>query len=307
MIVVFGSINIDLTFRVEHQPAPGETVLCPGYLASPGGKGANQAVAAARAGAATAMIGCVGNDSFAAPAMMLLKESGVDTTSLIAGELPTACAAICVDSSGENSITVASGANQEVRAEQVPSQFLGPDSLLLMQMEVPAEENWKLLERARKCGARTALNVAPAASVPGNILDNLDYLIVNEIEAAAIAGLSGRGPNHPEELARHLSSQHQVTCVLTLGAVGTILFGPDGGYSIPTLDIDATDTTGAGDTFVGVMAAGLASNLEPVIAARRASAAAAVACTKQGAQLGIPFSAEIDGALARLPAARRLS
>lgn len=305
MIVVFGSINVDLTFRIERQPAPGETILCPSYLASPGGKGANQAVAAARAGAATAMVGSIGRDRFAGLAVETMRESGVHTTSIASVNTPTACATICVNAAGENAIVVASGANLDTRASQVPDSLLGPETLLLMQMEVPPAENWALLQRARDRGARTALNVAPFAPVPAAALDALDFLFVNAIESAAIAAASGLKPNPPEDLPRRLAKRHGLTCVLTLGAAGAILHGPGGGCEIPALSVDSTDTTGAGDTFVGYMAAGLDAGLSPVDAARRASAAAAVACTKEGAQIGTPFSDEINSVAETLPAAEK--
>ncbi|NKB59330.1 MAG: ribokinase [Alphaproteobacteria bacterium] len=304
MIIVFGSINMDLTFMVAHQPAPGETVLCPSYLASPGGKGANQAVAAARDGAQTAMIGCVGQDAFAGPALAILQEAGVDTTGVAVMETPTGCATICVDANAENAIVVASGANRDLRAAQVPDSLFGPETLLLMQMEIPTDENWALLDRAQNKGARTVLNVAPAAPVPIDALNALDFLIVNEIEGSAIARAGGMSPEPPEQLPRQLAERHDLTCILTLGAAGAILHGAEGGYAVPSLAVEPRDTTGAGDTFVGVMAAGLDAGLDPVDAARRASAAAAVACTKIGAQTGIPTTPEIDAVLMGLAAAQ---
>lgn len=297
MIVVFGSINVDLTFMVQHQPAPGETVLCPSYLASPGGKGANQAVAAARAGAETRMIGCVGCDHFAAPALATMKKAGVDTSNVSEVETPTGCATICVDANAENAIVVASGANREVRATQVPDALLRPETLLLMQMEVPFEENWTLLERAKSRGTRITLNVAPAAPVPADMLDALDFLIVNEIEGTMIAETTGLNAKTPDALPQRLAERHNLTCVLTLGRKGAIVYGPNGGFSIPALPVEPQDTTGAGDTFVGVMAAGLDTGLPIAEAARRASAAAAIACTKPGAQTGIPAVSEIKDAL----------
>lgn len=306
MILVFGSINVDLTFRVDRQPAPGETVLCPDYLASPGGKGANQAVAAARAGAATAMVGCVGRDSFAEPALSTLRKSGVDTAGIDTTDTPTGCATICVDRSGENAIVVASGANMRVRAGQVADSALGPDTLLLMQMEIPLDENWALLERARIAGTHTALNVAPAAPVPPAALDALDFLFVNEIEGASIAAAGGLDAGPKEDLPRKLAERHGLTCVLTLGAAGAILYGPAGGFAIPALAVSPADTTGAGDTFVGAMAAGLDAGLPAVDAACRASVAAALACTRPGAQTGIPEATEIDRMLGELPPARKL-
>ncbi len=306
MIVVFGSINVDLTFRVERQPAPGETVLSPSYLASPGGKGANQAAAAARAGAKTVMVGCIGRDGFAELAAATMRQSGVDTAPIKTVETPTGCATICVDDAGENAIVVASGANLNVRADQVPDSLLGPETLLLMQMEVPLAENWALLDRACARGVRTALNVAPAAPVPAAALDALDYLIVNEVEGAAIAQSSGLDPQPPEELARRLAARHNLNCVLTLGAAGAILRGSEGGFAIPALAVAPTDTTGAGDTFVGYLAAGIDAGLSTVEASCRASAAAAIACTKQGAQIGIPFAREVDSVSVDLAPAKKI-
>jgi len=305
MIVVFGSINVDLTFRVDHQPAPGETVLCPGYLASPGGKGANQAAAAARDGAKTTMVGCVGADGFAALAVDTMRNSGVETNAVATVDAPTACAAISVDKDGENSIVVASGANLSTRAAQVPDALLGPDTLLLLQMEVDLAENWALLERARERGARTALNVAPAAPVPASALERLDYLVINKIEGAAIAAATGIDTHTPEDIPGQLAERYGLTCVLTLGKAGAVLHGPSGGYAIPALNVTPTDTTGAGDTYVGYLAAGLDAGLDIVDAARRASAAAALACTREGAQIGIPVTSDVDPVMVQLGAAEK--
>jgi ribokinase len=307
MIVVFGSINVDLTFRVDHQPVRGETVLCPSYLASPGGKGANQATAAARAGADIAMVGCVGDDGFAALAVDTMRASCVDTDAIATVAHPTACATISVDKGGENSIVVASGANLSTHAAQVPDSWLGPSTLLLMQMEVMLEENWALLERAHAKGTRTALNVAPAALVPDTALGQLDFLFVNNIEGAAIAAACGMEMGQPENLPHQLSNRYGLTCILTLGKAGAMLHGPSGGYAIPPLNISAIDTTGAGDTFVGYMAAELDCGLNAIEAARRASAAAALACTKEGAQIGIPYASEVDAVMRQLPAAEKRS
>ena len=171
MIVDFGSLNVDLIVKVDHLPAPGETVLCPGYVKVPGGKGGNQACAAARAaigdpGIASdrvVMVGAVGDDDFGPMAMSLLAEAGADLTAMARVDRPTACALIWVDSKGENSIVVASGANLGISADQVPAALLGPDTTLLLQMEVPLDQNWAVVERARAAGARIVLNVAPAA------------------------------------------------------------------------------------------------------------------------------------------------
>jgi len=301
MIVVFGSINIDLGFAVARLPDAGETVLCPAFTTSPGGKGANQAVAAARDGARVAMFGCVGRDPFAEAALATLRQSGVDVGGIAPCDAPTGCASVWVDGAGENAIVVASGANARARADQVPDALLGPDSLVLLQMEVPAAENWALLERARARGARVALNLAPVAPVPDPALDSLDLLIVNEGEGAAAAEYAGLNPNPPDAVPRRLAQRYGLACVLTRGAAGAVLHGPEGGCGIPALPVAARDTTGAGDAFVGVLAAALDAGLGLADAARRAGAAAALACTRPGAQAAMPGRAETDAALAQLP------
>lgn len=306
MILVFGSINIDLAFAVEHPPEPGETVLCPSYLMNPGGKGANQAVAAARAGAKVVMAGCIGRDSFAEPALATMRNAGVDLAGVVETDMPTGCAAIWVDGNGENAIVVASGANRAVRASQVPDSMLIPETLVMLQMEIPLTENWILIERAKARGARVALNVAPAAPVPEAILDALDLLIVNEIEGAAIAQTSGIGSVRSDALPRRLSERHDLTCVLTLGGQGAILHGADGGWRIPSLPVSPLDTTGAGDTYSGVLAAGLDSGMDIIDAANRASVAAGLACLKPGAQSAIPEKTAIDSAIRQFPLARKL-
>lgn len=305
MIVVFGSINIDLAFAVDQPPRPGETVLCPSYLMNPGGKGANQAVAAARDGAQVIMLGCVGRDAFAEPALAIMHSAGVDTSAVIKTDTPTACAAVWVDGHGENSIVVASGANRAVKASQVPDTLLGPETIVMLQMEVPPAENWALVERAKARGARIILNVAPAAPVPESVLDALDILIVNEIEGAAIASASGIGAVPPDTLPQRLFEKYGFTCVLTLRSRGAILHGAAGGWDIPSLSISPHDTTAAGDTCVGVLAGCLDSGADIVDAARRANVAAALTCLKAGAQSAIPHKTDIDLAMGELPPARK--
>ena len=170
MIVVFGSMNADLLFNVDALPRAGETVLCPGYRAVAGGKGLNQAVAAARANtdpaASVQMVGRVGPDGFAPLALQALKDAGVGTEAITESTLPTGCAAVIVDRAGENQITVASGANTDLPPEALPEEWLGPETVLVLQMEVPLESNWAVARRAKARGARVVLNLAPAKPVP---------------------------------------------------------------------------------------------------------------------------------------------
>ena len=170
MIVVFGSLNVDLLIPVDRLPNHGETVIGPGYSFAAGGKGANQALAAARAGASVRMVGRVGTDDLSAIALNDLNLQDVDLSLVAKDEKPTGLAAICVDKKGENIIVVAAGANSNARADQVPDHLLTPEATVLLQMEVPLEENWTLVRRAKGRGARVLLNVAPAAPVPTDIV-----------------------------------------------------------------------------------------------------------------------------------------
>ena len=295
MIIVPGSVNADLLFKVASLPRPGETVLCPGYVMAPGGKGANQAAAAAKAGAEVRFVGHVGADAYGPTVRNLLLEAGIDCELLAVSSRPTAIAVIGVDEGGENSIIVASGANLDTASAQVPDALLGPGVTVLCQNEIRAEETFAALIRAKRLGARTVLNMAPAAAVPPEVLGALDVLVVNEIEAEAVAGKSGLPP---QELARSLATAHGFTCVVTLGGAGCIAVTAAEAWRVPVLPITPVDTTGAGDTFVGVLTAWLDGGAPLVDALRAASVAGACNCEQVGAQTAQPSRAKI---LARLP------
>jgi ribokinase len=290
MIVVFGSINVDVLVPVPHLPTRGETVLGGDYRVAPGGKGANQALAARRAGAEVFMAGAVGDDSFAAIGLDLLRRDGVDLSLVATVERPTGCAAITVDPHGENQIAVASGANLLARAAQVPDRLLGPQTVLVLQREVAIEENAALVGRARARGTRIVLNLAPSGRIAPARLEDIDVLIANEGEAATL----GRDA---AEVARRLRQ----ALVVTRGAEGAMAFLSGGTtIKVPALVVEPVDTTGAGDTFAGVLAAGLDADLAPEQALRRASAAAGLSCLALGAQEAMPGRAAIDVATARL-------
>ncbi len=300
MLLVFGSINADLLFKVKSLPRPGETVLCPEYAFAPGGKGANQAAAAAKAGAEVRFVGNVGNDAYGPVVRELLAAGGVDVTGLGVAERPTAIAVIGVDEQGENAIIVASGANLETRAGQVPDAVLGPGTTVLCQNEIRPEETFALLRRARARGARTILNLAPASPVPEDVLGALDLLLVNEIEAAMAAGHGAA----PEKLARELHRRFGLTCVVTLGAQGAVAVGAEGILRAAPLAVEAVDTTGAGDAFSGVLAACLDAGLGLRDALHRATVAAGLACEQVGAQTAQPRREEIEMRLGRCPPPR---
>lgn len=290
MIVIFGSINVDLIVPVPRLPRPGETVLGGDYALLPGGKGANQALAARRAGAEVVLAGAVGSDPFADIALDLLRGAGVDTRFVRVVEQPTGCAAIMVSSEGENAIAVAPGANLSARSGQVPDELLGAGTTLVTQLEVPPSETALLIRRLRARGGYSLLNLAPALPTDVALLDDIDLAVANEGEVAATG-------QEPEQLARCLRQG----LVVTRGAVGALAILRDGvRIEVPALAIEAVDTTGAGDTFVGVLAAALdlGSTLEAGLL--RASAAAALACLARGAQTAMPGDAAITDAVGRL-------
>ncbi|MFN7709808.1 MAG: ribokinase [Holosporales bacterium] len=301
MIIVFGSLNMDMVFLVEEMPTPGETVLCADYSLHPGGKGANQAVAAARDGAHVKMYGCVGLDAFGQNLMDTLSASGVDCTGIARTGRPTACAAICVDAKAENMITVASGANLEAESTSIPDGELGPETTLILQMEVELQQNLALMRRARAHGTRILLNLAPASPLPEEALDLVDILVVNQTEAQQLASAFHIPHTKPREIARHLSAQYGLWCVVTQGDQGAYLSTPEGDWSVAALPIKPCDTTGAGDAFVGVFAASLENNMAPEAALQRAVAASGLACTRQGAITSLETGTEIDAALAQVP------
>jgi len=292
MIVCFGSINLDLIFPLSHLPQPGQTVLGPHMRIEPGGKGANQAVAAARDGARVVFAGAVGRDALAEDALVLLRRSGVDITRVIQADTATGCAAICVDPTGENLIAVASGANQCARQTQIEDALLSPAATVLLQRETDPGENEALIRRARARGARIILNLAPPGPLAGDALRALDLLVVNEDEAGWLGAHLGSAGD-----AAALHGALGVGVVVTLGEAGVQAVTAQGPIRLPGQQITAVDTTGAGDCFTGVLAAALDRGMALPEALRRANTAAALCCTGAGTQGSMPVSAATDAAL----------
>lgn len=291
MILVAGSANLDFVVRAAHIPAPGETVLGRGFTTFPGGKGANQAVACARAGgAATHMLVALGNDAHAAPIEASLREAGVATTIVRApAGHATGTAFICLSDDAENAITVAPGANALLRPDDLPP--LAGASHLLLQLESPIDSVTAWAQRAHAAGVTVVLNAAPAQVLPAALLAAVDVLIVNEGELAAISGVAG---DVEAALARI-----EVPCVIvTLGAAGCLAREADGTSTRQAaFEVQAVDTTAAGDTFCGVLVAALSRDAPLPLALRQASAAAAIACTRAGAQASIPTQKEVQALL----------
>jgi ribokinase len=302
MIVVFGSCTMDLLMPLPRLPTPGETVLGEGYDVRPGGKGANQAVAAVRAGGLVSFFGALGDDTFGRDLRFSLEEEGIEPDGLAVVERPTAAAVVMIGPDGSNQIAVAAGANLGASAEQVPDGMLSPETIVVTQMEVNAEETWNLLRRARELGARTLLNVAPALPVPRDIYPLVDILVVNEHEAAELAQQLALPATSGEALAASLHETTGSTVILTLGAAGSVAATPEGVLRVPVLDVEVVDTTGAGDAYVGVLAAALDAGHALPEALLRASAAGSLACRGLGARTAMPDFSEIEEGLQRLVA-----
>jgi ribokinase len=293
MVVVFGSVNLDLIFSLPHLPAAGETVLGQRMSIEPGGKGANQAVAAARDGGRVIFAGAVGSDALAEDALRLMRATNIDISRIARVGAATGTAAICVDSQGHNLIAVASGANLCARHSQVEDALLSPGTTVLLQMEAPRADTEDLVRRAQKAGCRIVLNLAPAAPLDIAALSSLDVLVVNEGEAEFLArhlGCASGAAAISDRLAG-------VTVVVTLGERGLQAHTADGSVTIPAAPINALDTTGAGDCFTGVLAAALDRGLPLRQALQRANVAAGLCCTRKGTQGSMPTAAETDAAL----------
>ncbi|MFC4454072.1 ribokinase [Deinococcus sonorensis] len=286
-----GSANVDFLTPVPHIPAPGETVLGEGYSTAPGGKGANQAVAAGRIGGAVALLAALGQDAFAPLLRASLQASGVQDLTVTV-DAPTGAAFISVAAGGENAITVASGANARLAPGHLPA--LDGVSWLVLQLEVPLETSLAYARQARARGASVLLNAAPARALPDELLRCIDLLVVNEGELEALAGVSGPVETQLETVRQRGPG----TVLVTLGERGSVALDPSGLQHCPAHPVQVQDTTGAGDTYVGVLAAALHDGKALAEAMRRASVAAALACTRPGAQPSMPTRAELDAALA---------
>lgn len=297
MITVIGSINLDLIATVERLPNPGETVPGDHFSSAPGGKGANQALAAARAGAAVRMVGAVGDDPFADQATALLRQAGIDLTAVARTRHPTGVALILVRADGENVITVVAGANQALDVAAVEAVSLRSGELVLLQHEVPLATVAAAIEAARRAGAATVLNTAPFRREAAQLLMRADFVIANETEFDLYAEELGMPGADRFQRMRSFARYTDRTIIVTLGGEGVIASTPDADYALPALAITPVDTVGAGDTFCGYFAAALADGYGIEAALARAAAAGSLACLKSGAQPAIPFADELDAVL----------
>jgi len=290
-VFVVGSINQDFVLKVERRPKPGETVTDAVLSTHNGGKGANQAAAAALLGASVALLGRVGDEGFGGPLVRALEEKGVDTTLVEpAPDSSTGTAFITVTEDGENAITVAPGANRRLIPEDVDAARgkIGDASVLVVQMEVPRECVARAVEVAGGVGTRAILNLAPPFEVPRTVLENLDPLVVNEHEAAFLLGDSVEGVEAALAAASDLLALGPKSAVVTVGADGAVFAEEGDTGHVPAPKVEVVDTTGAGDAFVGALALRLARGDSLRRAVGYAARAGAAAVTREGAQGALP-------------------
>ena len=300
-IAVVGSLNMDLVVRSPRIPRPGETIIGSAYQQVPGGKGANQAIAAARLGALVSMVGRLGRDAFGDELIEGLAGAGVDQTFVVQdAEAATGVALIVVDDAGQNTIVVASGANMRLSPGNVDAAegAIASADVLLLQLESPLETVIRAAEVARRHDVRVILNPAPASPLPDRLLAMVDVLIPNEGETALLTGMSVESLEQAESAALALLQLGVEAAVLTLGDRGAMLTQRGITQVVPAFQVQPVDTTAAGDAFVGGLAVALAEGLALADAVRWGNAAGALAATKHGAQPSLPTRQALERLLA---------
>jgi len=301
-IVVVGSSNTDMVVKTPHIPAPGETVLGGEFLMAAGGKGANQAVAAARLGAEVTLVARVGRDVFGEQAQAGFRREGLDTRYVVTDpQAASGVALIFVDAGGENSIAVAPGVNARLSPDDArrAREAIEAADVLLLQLEIPPETVLAAVETAHRAGVRVILNPAPAPpqSLPADLLACVNVLTPNESEASLLTGTQVVDTDDAEQAARRLLEQGVGAVIVTLGARGALVVTPAGQQLVPSFPVDVVDTTAAGDAFNGGLAVALAGKKSLEEAVRFASACGALATTRMGAQPSLPTAGEVEAFL----------
>jgi len=298
-VAIVGSYNTGYVAEVPRLPVPGETVTATNYEAVPGGKGSNQAVAAARLGADARFVGCLGKDRRAETARELWDREGVDASNVAAVDADTGLGIVLVEEDGENEIVVAPGANDELGRERVraAADAIGGCDVLLTQLETPDEAVAAAVEIAADRGLDVVLNPAPARELPTELLERVDVLTPNETEARTLVGRPPDGDVAPETLSAELRELGVGTVVLTLGEDGALVDDGTARVPVPAPDVDVVDTTGAGDAFNGAFAVALAEGAAPEAAARFGCAAGAASVSTFDVIPSLPSRSELDVAL----------
>lgn len=295
-VIVIGSLNMDLVARAARLPLPGETVPGDSFATVPGGKGANQAVAAARLGARTAMVGCLGDDAFGGRLRAGLEADAIDCRALrTAPATSSGVALIVVDHAGRNGIVVVPGANGLLAPADVDAAepLIAAARIVVLQLEVPLATVQHAARRARELGKLCVLNPAPARPLPAELIASVDFLVPNEIEASSLTGLAIASPADAIAAGRRLHAAGAGTVLVTLGAQGVVTVAPDGERHDPAPRVQAVDTTGAGDTFIGGLCVALIRGCALADAVAHGQAAAAICVTRPGAQTSIPYAGEL--------------
>ena len=293
-VLVVGSLNADLVVRAPRFPQPGETISGEDLQVIPGGKGANQAVAAARLGANVSMLGRVGKDNFGDFLLHNLRSNRVDTQFIQRDEASTGTATIIVDGNGQNSIVLSAGANGKVSAVDVEHASFSDFSLLLLQLEIPIPTVLRAAQRARESGLRVILNPAPAQSLPDELIALADFLIPNETELSLLTGVKVDDIPSAEQAAHILLGRGVKTVIVTLGSKGALIVNKDAGTHVDTFKVNVVDTTAAGDAFIGGFANALLENKSLEESVRYGCACGALATTKFGAQPSLPVKEEVE-------------
>ena len=297
-ILVVGSLNADLVVRVPRFPQPGETISGSDLQIIPGGKGANQAVAAARQGTSVSMLGRVGNDSFGPELINNLKQNNVDTFHVqIDPQAATGTAIIVVDSNGQNNIVLSPGGNGQVSPADVNMVSFLDYKLLLLQLEIPIETVLAAAQRARESGLRVLLNPAPARSLPDELISLSDFILPNETELSLLTNQPVHDIASAEKAARILLERGAQNVIVTLGANGALIVSGQEVIHVSTYQMNVVDTTAAGDAFIGGFASALLQNKALEVAVRYACACGALATTKFGAQPSLPTKSEVENFL----------
>lgn len=299
MIVVFGSNVLDLFFDMADLPPKDTAAHLDSHIEAPGGKGANQAVAAARAGADVRFFGAVGDGGHGRQMYKNLATNKVDVSGLEVLEgIPSGLATIFVDDAdGTHRVVVSQGANKRARQETIPDKLLTKDTIVLVQGELSMKETEALIARAHKRGARSVINLAPASAISAQALHDLDIIIVNEHEAELLGQQHGIDAADKFSFATALYNRFNLTTIVTMGPEGAICCGPEGLMTVSSLKVKAVDTIGAGDAFVGYLCAALDQKLPLMEALKHAAVAGSLACTKVGAQIALPLADEIPAYL----------
>jgi ribokinase len=297
-VVVIGSLNMDLVVRVARMPAAGETLAGEGFETAPGGKGANQAVAAARLGAPVVMVGCVGRDAHGHELLQGLAADGIDASRIEArAGAPTGVAVIVVEADGQNRIVLAPGANaclDDAAIDARAGDAIARAAVVVMQLEVPPAAVLRAAQRARAAGVPVLLNAAPARPLPDALWAAIDVLVVNESEAALLSGLPVADAASALAAAAALRARGPRVVVVTLGPLGVAWVDGPQAHALPAHVVEAVDTTAAGDTFIGALAVALREGRPLADAVMLGQAASALCVTRRGAQPSIPRRDEIS-------------